>query len=887
MFLLLFWFFRSRHCLKKFLLLSGLVFLGCRLSSFGCFADVVALFSFFSFFFERDSSGSHRAHPHTHLVFLFLFLVFVPRRVCLFTRFGRASFPSGVLSGCHSGPRAFFGFSRDFSEAFFLDARRQGCFFASRACVVFPLFVLFCGFFSHDLEGADPSSNEAYPQAIAPALRPSEGQGRGIVLGRLDTAFRDPFFAFMCLAEGHRDPSGLFLWGGGAFSAPSGPFSHALVFCFPPQVFFCFSLSLSLFAGPWGPELDSLTRYPSPIDDGVFSVFCPLRGEIQLLCGMRGKCCPFFEECVSVIPSVCFALFHRISVSNSGLYVGGVLSGVFVCYLRGNAVRFFAARFFGDLGYVLGKILLMSGPLFGKIFGSELLFLSVVVGLVFFDSVLPRLLLYYLIFRSRKCLGKILLMSGPLFGKIFGSELLFLSVVVGLVFFDSVLPRLLLYYLIFRSRKCLGKILLMSGPLFGKIFGSELLFLSVVVGLVFFDSVLPRLLLYYLIFRSRKCLGKILLMSGPLFEKILGSELLFFGVGVGRVCACVFFVLFGLCFCSIIWFFAPENVSKNSLEILGNLLMMHPKHPMYMPLAWESAKARWRETWEFLQKGFLFRISPLPPTLLAFWGWCVSPPSPCSQACPHCLCGVCHECCGGGSACGLGAGGEAPPWHAGRVAGSLLPLDLASRYPCLGLWSLLWGHGTRGVGAWGGWVSCLGIAFCVCVCVCVVCGACARVLRACGSRRFGGACCVCALCVCVGVRGGVVCVLSFSVCVCSFCFCCCSSSLRLLHRGSLLRSSVCFSFSAFVASFCGCGGGGVGRGGGCLGGVGWLGAWVVGRWFGVGGLGWVVWGGWVGVGGLGWWVGVGGGWAWWSRAGVAVTRARVQSSVLFCFLSLP
>ena len=191
-----------------------------------------SLFSpFFFFFFERDSSGSHRAHPHTHLVFHFLFLVFVPRRVCLFTRFGRASFPSGVLSGCHSGPRAFFGFSRDFSETFLLDARRQGCFFASRACVVFPLFVLFCGFFSHDLEGADPSSNEAIPR---------------------------------------------------------------------------------------------------PLTMGCSRFFCPLRGEIQLLCGMRGKCCPFFEECVSVIPSVCFALFHRISVSNSGLYVGGSYP-VFLC----------------------------------------------------------------------------------------------------------------------------------------------------------------------------------------------------------------------------------------------------------------------------------------------------------------------------------------------------------------------------------------------------------------------------------------------------------------------------------------------------------------------------------------------------------------------------
>ena len=276
--------------------------------------------------------------------------------------------------------------------------------------------------------------------------------------------------------------------------------------------------------------------------------------------------------------------------------------------------------------------------------------------------------------------------------------------------------------------------------------------------------------------------------------------------------------------------------------------MMHPKHPMYMPFAWESAKARWREAWEFLQKGFLFRISPLPPTLLAFWGWCVSPPSPCSQACPHCLCGVCHECCGGGSACGLGAGVEAPPWHAGRVAGSLLPLDLASRYPCLGLWSLLWGHGARGVGAWGGWVLVSWHRF-LCVCVCAWCVARAHTCFVLAGRGGSAARVACVRCVCVGVRGGVVCVLSFSVCVCSFCFCCCSSSLRLLHRGSLLRSSVCFSFSAFVGSFCGCGGGGVGRGGGCLGGVGWLGAWVVGRWFGVG---WV-WGGWVGVVGWGGW----------------------------------
>ena len=45
-------------------------------------------------------------------------------------------------------------------------------------------------------------------------------------------------------------------------------------------------------------------------------------------------------------------------------------------------------------------VFLFLGSLFEKIFGSELLFLGVVVGLVFFDSVLPRFLFYNLVFRS-------------------------------------------------------------------------------------------------------------------------------------------------------------------------------------------------------------------------------------------------------------------------------------------------------------------------------------------------------------------------------------------------------------------------------------------------------------------------------------------------------
>ena len=85
----------------------------------------------------------------------------------------------------------------------------------------------------------------------------------------------------------------------------------------------------------------------------------------------RGKCWPFFSLCVFCVWFVSFVVFFAV--------------------------------------------LLFLGSLFEKIFGSELLFLGVVVGLVFFDSVLPRFLFYNLVFRSRKCLGKILFMSGLLF----------------------------------------------------------------------------------------------------------------------------------------------------------------------------------------------------------------------------------------------------------------------------------------------------------------------------------------------------------------------------------------------------------------------------------------------------------------------------------------
>ena len=101
----------------------------------------------------------------------------------------------------------------------------------------------------------------------------------------------------------------------------------------------------------------------------------------------------------------------------------------------GNAVRFFHFVFFvsGPVSFVVFfTVLLFLGSLFEKIFGSELLFLGVGVGRVFFGAVLPMYLLYCLVFRSRKCLEKILLMSGLVFGFFFLSSFGFF---VDVVFF--------------------------------------------------------------------------------------------------------------------------------------------------------------------------------------------------------------------------------------------------------------------------------------------------------------------------------------------------------------------------------------------------------------------------------------------------------------------
>ena len=175
MFLLYYLFCRSRNCLKKNSLDVRLVFLG-FFSLPLVFSPTSSPFSFCLFSFKRESLGSNRAHPHTHLVLFVLVLFVVPPRLSVHP-FWPCVLLLGVSLGCHSGPHAFLGFSWYSSEALFLDARRQGCFWSFLSVVfVFP-FCCVLRLFSHQLEGADPSSYVAYPRVVVPAPRPSEGPG--------------------------------------------------------------------------------------------------------------------------------------------------------------------------------------------------------------------------------------------------------------------------------------------------------------------------------------------------------------------------------------------------------------------------------------------------------------------------------------------------------------------------------------------------------------------------------------------------------------------------------------------------------------------------------------------------------------------------------------
>ena len=116
---------------------------------------------FFFFLLEEIKLRSNRT-PHPPRTCC-CFSCFFPAALFCFACFGRASlFVSGVSSGCHSGPRAVFGFSRDCSEAFSWTLGGKGvCSF---------LVCCFSRFAAHTfLVGLAPGLRKAGPRVVSPA----------------------------------------------------------------------------------------------------------------------------------------------------------------------------------------------------------------------------------------------------------------------------------------------------------------------------------------------------------------------------------------------------------------------------------------------------------------------------------------------------------------------------------------------------------------------------------------------------------------------------------------------------------------------------------------------------------------------------------------------
>ena len=313
--------------------MSGLVFLGCLLSSFGFFADVVVFFVFPFFFFKRDSSGSNRAHPHTHLVF-FSFSCLCPRRIRVYLPFWPCVLSFWRFVGVPFWAPGVFGDSLDslgtLLRPFFSDARRQGCFIASRAWVVFPLFVLFCGctpFLEARVgflaEVGSPSrlfQPKWAERAIEPAPRESDPQGSASCAEGWSPPFPG-FWRLILAAIGSQGPLGPFYLGRGRFICPLRPFFTRTCRLFPAPGFF-FSFFLSRW--PSGPRMECLTLLAAMQNSERCSENTPELSECHSerhalrdphpspanFGRIRGKCCAFFYGAVfREIPLIVLAFF--------------------------------------------------------------------------------------------------------------------------------------------------------------------------------------------------------------------------------------------------------------------------------------------------------------------------------------------------------------------------------------------------------------------------------------------------------------------------------------------------------------------------------------------------------------------------------------------------
>ena len=198
MFLLHFW--RSLpKVFGKILLMSGLVFFGFVLSS--SFFFFLRRRRFSGFFFKRYRSGSNRTPPSHALVFLFFFF-FVSRRFFLFRPFWPCVPLLGVFPGCHSGPRAFLGFSLNLWGLSLLARPFRGPFLGTRGgkgflcffCLVFFFPFSFCG---HTFSRR-PGVVSLTRRVVLPTPRRSDSQGKAQSwAGALDALFLGILLAFL------------------------------------------------------------------------------------------------------------------------------------------------------------------------------------------------------------------------------------------------------------------------------------------------------------------------------------------------------------------------------------------------------------------------------------------------------------------------------------------------------------------------------------------------------------------------------------------------------------------------------------------------------------------------------------------------------------------
>ena len=244
-------FFAPETVLEKFYLCQVWCFGFFFLSSFGFFFSPTSssFCVFVSFFFSREKAQVVTGHTPTRTCVFFLFFL-CPRRNWFVLPFWPCVLSFWRFVGVPFWAPGVFGFSRDFSEAFFSDARRQGCFSAS--CV------LFC--FSPFRSVLRPRTFSRSPSRLSsrsgqPRVGFLSRKGHNIGWSRPPLArvrargsasraegWSSPVSGFLTASFGSHRVTGTpwaFLYGEGAFYLPPQALFHThLSFVSPPQVFF-------------------------------------------------------------------------------------------------------------------------------------------------------------------------------------------------------------------------------------------------------------------------------------------------------------------------------------------------------------------------------------------------------------------------------------------------------------------------------------------------------------------------------------------------------------------------------------------------------------------------------------------------------------------------